>query len=653
MKQWIRWSGLIGFTFTLSLLAVFFLFAGGPLIKASVEHFGSQAAGAQVNVGDVSLSFNPLGVNIGKVQVTDSEKPMENLLEFSSATAELELAPLFLGKGIIRDLSVSGLQFNTPRAESGRLDKAPEVAEESDDSSTSEEQTPEENQAIAKLPSVDDILAREPLKTEQVGKDVQQSFEESRKAISEASAAIPDSQALARYEDQLKKLLSSDIKSIDDFKQRKKKLEQLKTQFKQDKAALAQARQVISHSRKELSARLSELKGAPGEDLNNIRNKYNFDAQGAANISALLFGDQAGQWAEKALYWYEKVKPYLASEEGEENPEENTYQRSNGQFVHFPSDNPWPEFLIRKTSMSAPLLGGTLQIEGTNITHQQDVIKRPAKIVIQGNDLTNIEDLTIDAVLDHRQGVSRDSATLDIKDWAIHDINLGVAGSKLASALVQVQGLAVVNNSQLQAKSDAQINQAAFSGSGRSTFAKELNGALSSISSFDINASAQGELTSPSVNLGSNLDKRLNDAFQQRLKSKQKELEEKLRQRLDDKVAEYLGDYAADIDNMNNLEGTLQQKGKQLSALADSKLEDFEAQQKRKIQAEKEAAQRKLQAQKEAEERKLRAEKEAAQKKLAEEKRKAEEEKRKAEAKAREKQRELERKAKDKIKNLF
>lgn len=584
MKQWIRWSGLAGFVVVFGLIVAFFMLAAGPLIKSSIEYFGSELAGAKVSVDDVSLQFSPFGIELQQLQVADADKPMENLLQFDQAVAELELAPLLLGKSIVRELSVDNLQFNTPRTESGALEK---VAEE--EAVDEEAETQAEEPSIAKLPSVDEILARESLKTEQAGRDVQQAFDSRKQQVEQATAAVPDAEALARYQRELEVLTSSDIKSLDDFNQRKKKLDQLKKQFKQDKKAVVAAKQAISDARRDLSEKLSALKAAPGQDLESIQNKYQFNASGATNVSALLFGEEAGQWAEKTLYWYEKIKPYLASdgsESGEAEVEEIEPQRGAGRFIHFPSNDPWPEFLIRKAHLSAPMLGGQMLIEATDVTHQQAVLGRPTLVVIQGEALTDIQELAIEATLDHRQAPGKDSVTLDMKDWNLKGVNLGVAGAEIESALVQVQGLALVSGDQLQAKADAQLGQTQFAGQGKTQFAKEMLRALASIDQFTIESSATGELTSPEVKFGSDLDRKLNKAFKQRLKQKQGELEAKLQSRLDDKMQSYLGDYADDLKALNQLDGSLDEKTEQLTQMAEKQLDDYQAQQKAKADKE-------------------------------------------------------------------
>ena len=121
MLKWIRWSGLIGFVVVVGLLAAFWLFAAGPLIKMGIEKFGSDAVGAKVDVADVSLDFSPLSLTITGVQVADKDAPMENVVSFEKAVANLEPFPLLLGKAIVPDLTLEGVALGTDRSESGAL----------------------------------------------------------------------------------------------------------------------------------------------------------------------------------------------------------------------------------------------------------------------------------------------------------------------------------------------------------------------------------------------------------------------------------------------------------------------------------------------------------------------------------------------------
>ena len=296
--------------------------------------------------------------------------------------------------------------------------------------------------------------------------------------------------------------------------------------------------------------------------------------------------------------------------------------------MHFPSADPWPGFLLRNAQLTASTASGNLLINAQDITSEPSVLRRPTRILVNGSGLKQVEDMSVDIVLDHRKTPGTDTLTLNIKDWQLRDMNLGVAGAKLASSLVQIQGLAVVSQGKLNAKSDAQFGRAQFTSQGKTTFAKELGLALAKVQQFDVNASASGKITGPDFKLGSDLDKQLNAAFGARLKDKQAELEAKLQAKLDQKLQSYIGDYAGKLGEFNQLEGSLEQRLSKVSQLAGQNLEDYQAQKEREAR-------------------------EKSEREKAEAKAKLDAEKAAAKAEAERKKKEAAEKAKDKLKKLF
>ncbi|MDP2549433.1 TIGR03545 family protein [Oceanobacter sp. 4_MG-2023] len=584
MLKWIRWSGLLGFAAVVALLAAFFLLAAGPLVKMAIEGVGSSAAGAKVNVDDVSLSLSPLGFELRHLTVANADKPMENLLEFESAVATVDLGPLLMGKGIIDELSVNTLRFNTARTTSGALEKSASSASGGDGA---KQEPGMAEELISQLPSAEEILARESLQTEAAGKAFTETFDRRQQQLDSALNNVPDEAALKQYQAEITALTTEKITSLEDFNQRKQRLEVLREQFKADKKALNTAKDLIGETRVEVTQRLQDLKAAPGEDLASIRDKYQLNAQGAANLSGLLFGSQTGEWATQALYWYEKIKPYLASDNSDEEPE---YQRPDGRYIHFPTSNPWPEFLIRHTAISAETDAGDLAISGTDLTHQQAVLGRPARIDIDGAGLDEVEALQLNIVIDHRQAVGRDTLTLAVTDWQLDSVNLGLGDAQLESAMGQLQGMAQITSGegrdQLSSRLEGQFGQATFNSSGQTLFAKELALALASVEQFTIDARANGDLISPSLEFGSDIDQQLSAAFNQRLREQQDKLEATLQSKLDDKISEYAGPYADDLQALNNADGKVTDKLAQLEDMARAELDDYVAQQKQEAKDE-------------------------------------------------------------------
>ncbi|TNC83337.1 MAG: hypothetical protein CSH37_14745 [Thalassolituus sp.] len=616
MTKWIRWSGLAGFIVVVGIIAALFIFLLPFLIKSGIELAGTKLVGAKVTVDDADVTLSPLGVRLQGLQVADARTPMMNLIEFDEAVADLELAPLIIGKAISNELSVSNLRFHTERETSGALEVVIEETEEEKSPSLREK-------ASEALPSVDEVLARETLRTPQAGEALKASWGENSQRVDQAFDKVPDDNSIASYEEQIQEITSGRLESLEDFRQRKEKLDRLKKQFKEDRDAVRDARDAVRSAKSEVSAKLTELRQAPSEDLAYLKDKYQLSGSGVSNITGLLFGDDAANWAREALYWYEKIKPYLDSDDSVEaaNEEDDKAPRLAGRFVHFPSDDPWPDFMIRSATLTGPFDGGQLVISGRDITHQQTVTGRPTVFTATGEGLEKIGDLDGRLVLNHTVGNGTDTLTLAISDWKMAPLNLGVSGTRLASSRVQLDATAEVVRGEVDADLDANVTQANFTGEGQTLFARELNSALQGIKTFNVDAGVTGRLKNPDVSFGSDLDRQINSAISKRIRAKQDEFEQKLKNRLNERVSEYAGEYADELQQLAAMEGSLDDKLSALKELASAELEDFKAQQEREARE------------------KLDAEKAAA------------EEKAREEAEAR--KRELKDQAKDKLKNLF
>lgn len=611
MKQYIRWSGLGIFAVISILLAAFFIFAAGPLLKYAIESAGSAAAGAKVEVTSVKLGFDPLTLDIRGVQIADKDAPMTNLMGFQRALVNVEFFPLLLGQGIMDDVALEGVAFNTPRKTSGALPKPPALtaAEKAALEKEKAEEAANGFNLSVELPSADEILAREPLATVQQGEAFQQAFKTHQADINARLAAVPDTSALQQYEKELKQITSGKFKSVEDFEKRKKAFEALQQRFKNDQLALQQARDAIKAGKQELSSLWPLLKDAPGQDFATLKNKYTADALGASNLSALLFGSEAGYWAKQGLYYYAKLKPLLVSDKKELAAEQKR-KRVEGRFVVFPSDKPQPGFWLKNLHFDAALAIGQVDVRVTDITSEQAAIGRATVATVTGQNLPAISQLVARAVFDHRGAQGRDDLELSISDWRVKGLDLGMAGLKMQQASLNLRSHASITGGELSADGRLSVNNSQFSSKDKTLLAKELLGALQQVQNFSVDAAASGKLSAPDTRMSSDLDEQLNNAFNARIKQKQQQLEQELRNKLNEKLLAYAGDYQQQVKDLNLTEGSLDEKGKALQQLAKSELADYEKQLKDEANA-------------------------------------------KAKAEADKKQKELEKKAKDKLKKLL
>lgn len=649
MKQIIRLPGLLGFAAVIGLLSAFFIFFSGSLLKMGIEYGGSKMVGAKVELDSVDLSFSPLGFKLNNLQVTNAKKPMENLIQIENTQANLELGPLFQSKFMMSDLNVKGMRFNTQRKTSGEI---------KDKSSTKKpKQSSKEKIAkvAKKLPSADEMLAREPLKTIKAGEELKQSYETRMAEVNKAIDSLPKASKTDEYQKRVEALLNEPINSIDEFKQRKAQLDSLKKDIKADKQAMVSAKEILDTAQKELRDKFNNLQQSPNADYRHLLSKYSLDAQGMAEMTGLLFGPQFGNYAKQGLYWYQRLRPYLASatkSSGEKK--EQSPARLVGRYVHFPTNNPWVSFLIRKGNLSASVPQGELAINLKDISNEQAILQRSSKINISGKNLKKIDHINANLDLDYRKNPGKEALVMDFKNWRLGKLDLGAGGVGLASARVSTRINAVVVNQEIDSTLRSVFASTQFTSKGDTLVARELGAALKEIKSFNVNATAKGDIDSPDVSLSSNLEQQVGDAVNARLNAKKKQLERELKAKLEKKMLEYAGPYGDKIKQLDLTQGDLSNKLAKLEKMATAELEDFAKQQERKLKAEAEAKRKELEDKAKAEEERLKKEAEA-KRKAEEEKLKAEQErlKREAEAKRKAEEEKLKKQAEDKLKSFF
>jgi uncharacterized protein (TIGR03545 family) len=601
--KWIRWPGLIAFVALFGSLFVFAYFFAGSFVKGAIEEYGSEALGAQVNVDSVKLTIDPLGFRVGRIQAANPDEPMTNAVETKSIAFELAFWNLFMGQVIINELSVDELQFNTPRESSGALKKktAEEIAESQEPSVLDD--------VKQELPSTDEILARETLLTEVRGEELKVLYEQRSKEIDEVQASLATQKQLKAYEAEIKQLTSGKLKSLQDFQQRKGRLSQINKELKAEKEKISQAKKLYSSSYKELSAKLKEVKAAPSQDLKNLKSKYSLDEGGAVNVTKLLFGNEAGGWTETTLEWYEKAKPYLESAEEEEVQK---VERKKGRYVHFGGIESLPEFLLREGRIDVKLPAGHLGGQLRDFTHQPEILRRPAKLSLNGNELKGYDSISLDAVFNHIDPKnSIDRADFTVKAMEVSDFTVSGDSSfklSLSEAKTDIVGTAIIKNGKLDLSVDTSFTEAQFKSSASSGTAKQIGELLESIHEFTVTIMAKGNLGDLDTSFDSSLDEQMKIAAKQKLNAKQAELEAELKAKLQNKLDESTGGYGEDVQALLKGGESLEAKQKELEEMAKAKLTSWEEQQKAELEAKKAEEKARL------EERK-RKEKEAAKKK--------------------------------------
>ncbi len=567
MKSLFRPKGAIAFILIAALLFLFWWLLADWLLKQGVERSGSALLQTQVELQSAQLQLSPFGFKLHGLQITDPDNPMQNMVSAATVGGYLQLMPLLMGQVIITELKADALQFNSPRTTPGIIPKTTEKKPSEERSSSADK----EKLFDASLPSVDELLDRLPITTIKLAKAFDEDAQQAFNRLNQQIEALPDNAALSDYEQRLKQITEGKIKSPQDLKQRLADLKQLKAELKQDRETLIDLRDNIKETRQQLSSQWKALKAAPAADLALLKENYGLSGDNLGNISGLLFG-------ERVQYWVTMLEPYLkqaqrlaSSSESEPPPP----PRGEGRLIHFATDNPRPDFLIQRALLNINLPIGELELTANNITHQPKMINSPTTVQISGQNLKQVAAINIDGIFDYRsQDNGFSKITGSAQQWQLKQITLSESSEypvTISSALQAMEGELLFQNDQLQADINSHYTQVNWEQTEPSSTLQQL---LSHIDNFDLLIGLEGQLTSPKVELRSNLDKRLSSAFKQQLKQEQKVLEDKFSARLNQQIEQRGGRYSEQLKQLDLQQDTLNQSLKKLEQMLTSEIKN-------------------------------------------------------------------------------
>lgn len=592
--SWIRWQGLLGFAVIVAIFIALGYLITGPYLKYAIEDYGTEAVGAKVELQSARLSLEPFGFQLKNFQMTNANKPMTNLMEFKRAEASVDFIKLLMGQVVINELALEGMQFNTPREKSGAIKKT--------SSEPGEENTGEQGGMAgvkASIPSVDEIMAREPLLTLQRKAELEQAYKEEKAKLDSVIDALPEKDAIKNYRQRIDQLTKDDIKSLEDALARKKELDQLKKDIKNDKEAIKAASKQVKTSKDRLQNQTALLKQAPKQDLETIKSKYQLSGEGASNITRLLFGDQAGDWADMALQGYKQIEPYMgesessAKSDAEKLGEKNL--RAEGRYIHFPTNDPIPDFLLRKARLEIILntesVKGALKGELRDLATQPEIIQRPARLELSGEGLKGLDRVEINGVFNHIDAANPvDTVGFKIQGIALKEKSLGGNDKlelSLAKSNLNILGQVKIEQGQIQGQVDSRFTNAQFIGQGKDNWAKELVALLKKIENFTIQTHLSGKLKDFDVDVNSDLDNQLKAAMKTRITDKKSELETRLMARLNEELAGTLKTSDTELGSLDSQQQQLSGDISQLDDMLKAQVKSFEDAQKKKIEEKK------------------------------------------------------------------
>jgi len=564
--KWIRWSGLIPFAVIVGSLCVLFILFIDTLIENGIEAAGSDIMGAKVELGNADFSFFPLGVSLNNLQVTNPDAPMSNIVEIDNIAFAMDGSYLIRRKLLINEMNIDGLYLNTPRKYSGAIAKTKKSTLATESKKTDKKS--EVKLPSFEMPDVDDILKKEPLKVDKAANILKTNISETKQSWDNLKTALPDQKRLDSHKTRFNEIRNFNDKDIKNLKVAIDKFKTLKVDIAKDSALFQQTQNQIKKDTSQLNSELKMLISSSKEDYKHLLSKYSLSTEGATNIGALFFGDKAKTWSDTAIYWYNKLQPFISKIELSAGENKHKPKRGAGKNIHFTEYHPRPDFLIKKARASVELEAGKLSGEVLNITSQQPIVGKPITFSFNANKMQRIKSLKLNGEFNRLKVIPEDHVQLSIRSYDMDNLSL-LKEDKLTISIADAKSDLTIKANRIANKINANVNNRIHSikfsksstGSGEIT--RILVAALDSINSFNIDGRLYGTLDNYHTRISSDLDKNLGAKLKAQTRKLKQDFQGKLKAKLDQTSKRHTNEAKQELDALRKYEEEIQARRKQ------------------------------------------------------------------------------------------
>ncbi|WDT86689.1 TIGR03545 family protein [Alteromonas sp. 009811495] len=543
--------------FFVLLFLVYFLFAN-TIIKSILESKLGESYGAEVNIDEFDHSLFPTTVTLKGIALTNPTKPSHNQVFVGHANADVELAPLLDDQVIVNNLNLLKVQFDTERSKPGEVYRVPERSLSFD-----------EIKAKAKeaVPTVDELLARNPLKTTAAIEQAKEAYQSYGVDLKSDYENLPDKSRIDYYKTQVAQLKETNYKDPQALVQAKSAFDKLKEEIQADRALISRFTEKASDAKVALSNSVEALKNAPKEDYALLKGVIAGDEAALSQVTYFVFGDKAAEYTEYLMAAMQIVMPLIQGEEKSEAPADI------------------PSILVKEANVSVLWQDEAITSKWNNITNVHEVFGNPTTFTIEAagdllKSFTSSGEFWID-------GNGVDASQI----WELAGVNMSeisfsqneTLNAVLKSALMKTNGSMEVTDNMLSGTGEVDLQQLVMEATGTSDVTSAIAKALQSLSSLNMTMLLDGTLSNPGFNIKSDLDNKLAQAALSQLTDSQKDKLDELNTKLNAMVSNQQTVLSGELVDVSSMLSAAQGDSAALQELLQAQLDNVVDQQKNKL----------------------------------------------------------------------
>jgi len=435
-----RWKGFIVLAVLVGTFAALSIFLMDRWIESGLEKAGSAITGAKVEIDGLHFSVFTLTLKWDRIQVTDPNNTMTNLVETGRVAFRMHMPALLRRRTVIREMTLADVRSGTPRKYDGAIPRKPKPPKP-DEPGALDKAREKLMREVRNLPVMhfDARALKEKLNLDTL--IVMAELSMPRKLDSAQTDILATSgdwenffQAF-RPDDDLKEIRDTftqiDPAAIGSVPELLDVLDRAQSARKK----LGEIQDTIRTRQKAIRSDFVRVHGYARsvddwfrDDYHAVLAKARLPDLGIRQIGLLVFGRPVAARVDQILGYVQTVRRHMPRKS--DKPKKEKKPRLKGQTIHFTDRHGWPAFLIEQihlSGQSGPTAGDRglmLSGEAGGITSQPWVYGRPTLIALKGEKADG-RSMRFDASLDHVKETAVDRFDFQMNAISLNNVHIG------------------------------------------------------------------------------------------------------------------------------------------------------------------------------------------------------------------------------------
>jgi uncharacterized protein (TIGR03545 family) len=436
----IRVEAIVPLLIVLALAVAYFtLFFDGHL-RRGLEWAGSQANGAEVNIGDLDLSFLKARLTITDIQVTDRGEPAKNKAQIGNVSFDLLWDALLRAKVVVSDAAITGIETGTARKRPGYVlpaAKEGSVTAQAIDRLKSElGQTSlgdlarflegfDPSAGIGNLGELKSAARIEQLKGE---------LSQKEKQWSDSLNKIPGQKDFADLQAKLTAATSGGTSNPAEIAGKVNAVNGLIKESEGKLASVTQLGDSLVGDVNGFGKAVGEVDDLAAQDRKGIESKLKIPSIEPKQLAMQLFGNKVLDQVGQVQRYIDTARSYIPPKKKDEKQAEPARTRAEGRSYEFGRPNSYPKFWLRRAKISSTgehsAFAGDVQGTLEDASFNPPQTGKPTVLTLKGEfPKQQIGGVVFRGVMDHVTSVPKESFSASVASFPVAQYQLSESES--------------------------------------------------------------------------------------------------------------------------------------------------------------------------------------------------------------------------------